>query len=261
VVNKRLKRRLVVVTGVVFIVVLVILAVVNGTASKTVTVAQAASGAYNGTKVQVTGKVVDDSYTIDGNLLSFSIYDDSAEAEAASTADAPAAGTGGQGGTSASAGQDAAPTTQGSQATQGSRPQLKVVYDKGISATFGNQVEAICTGVINEEGVLVCTELVTKCPSKYESSTDALSVAQLLSYGEGIVGKPVRLSGAVREGTLKPVGQEERFVLAGQDQGEDLPVVYEGALPDEVRDDAELVVTGSLDSSGRFVATDVALRG
>ncbi|MDR2587622.1 MAG: cytochrome c maturation protein CcmE [Coriobacteriales bacterium] len=235
--NKRLKRRLVVVTGVVVIVVLAILAVVNGTTSKTVTVEQAASGAYNGTKVQVTGKVVDNSYAIDGNTLSFSIYDDGAQAAASTDA-------------------------QGVQGAQpAGRPQLKVIYDKGVSATFGNQVEAICTGVINDDGVLVCTELVTKCPSKYENSTDSLSVSQLWSYGESIIDKPVRISGALQAGTLKPVGQEDRFVLAGQDGGQNLPVVYEGALSDEVRDGAELVVTGALNSSGRFVATDVALRG
>jgi cytochrome c-type biogenesis protein CcmE len=217
---------------VVVIVVLAILAVVNGTASKSVTVAQAVSGAYSGTKVQVTGKVVDNSYSIDGNVLSFSIYDDGAEA---------------------------ADDAQGAQ--PGGRSQLKVIYDKGISATFGNQVEAICTGVINDDGVLVCTELVTKCPSKYENSTDSLSVSQLWSYGESIVDKPVRVSGVLQAGTLKPVGQEDRFVLAGQEGGQDLPVAYEGALFDEVRDGTELVITGSLNSSGRFVATDVALRG
>jgi cytochrome c-type biogenesis protein CcmE len=241
-VNKRLKRRLVAVTGVVVIVVLAILAVVYGTASKSVTVAQAASGAYNGTKVQVTGKVVDNSYSIDGTVLSFSIYDSGED--------------GGEGADSGSQG------AQGAQeGAQGARPRLKVVYDKGISATFGNQVEAICTGIINEEGVLICTELVTKCPSKYENSTDSLSVAQLLSYGENILDKPVKLSGTLQAGTLKPVGQGARFALAGVDGSDDLPVFYEGALSDEVRDGAELVITGSLDSSGRFEATDVALRG
>jgi D-alanyl-D-alanine carboxypeptidase len=48
---------------------------------------------------------------------------------------------------------------------------------------FENDVTAICTGKKGKDGVLVCSELVTKCPSKYESDEDALSIADLLDYG------------------------------------------------------------------------------
>jgi cytochrome c-type biogenesis protein CcmE len=229
-VNSRLKRRLIVVTGVIVVVTVTVLAVVaSATASKTVTVAEAASGSYDGMKIQVSGKVIDDSYSIEGSVLRFSLYDD-------------AQGTAG---------------VQDAQAAEG----LEVVYDKGISATFGNQVTAICTGTIGSDGVLVATELVTKCPSKYENSTNALDVTQLRSYGEDIVGKPVKLAGVIREGTLKPVGQQDRFVLMGQEEGDDLSILFEGALPDGVREGGEVVLTGSLDAVGRFRATDVALKG
>jgi cytochrome c-type biogenesis protein CcmE len=242
-VNSRLKRRLVVVTGVIVVVVLVVLAVVNGaTSAKDITVAQAVSGDFNGIKVLVEGKVVDNSYSLDGNVLSFSIYED---------AD-------GEDGTSASG-------------TGATRPQLKVTYDQGVSATFGNQIEAICTGTINESGVLVCTTLVTKCPSKYESSTDALSVSQLLSYGERMVGTVVKVTGTIQAGTLRSAAeQQERFVLIGADNNVgaggagasiELPVVYGGALSDEVRDSSEVVLTGKLNDKGQFEASDVALRG
>ncbi|MDR1013501.1 MAG: cytochrome c maturation protein CcmE [Coriobacteriales bacterium] len=243
--NSRLRRRLIVVTGVIVIVVVAVLAIVAGTtASRVVSVAEAASGSYIGTKVQVTGKVVDNSYAIDGNVLTFAIYDE----------DEP------------------------------SQPQLRVSYDKGVSATFGNQVSAICTGVIDPAGILLCTELVTKCPSKYENSADALTVGQLLSYGEQIVGKPVKVTGALKAGTLSPVGGGERFVLVGEGSGDKdgasaapaddsasggaapapadgLPVLYDGALSDEVGDGSSLVLTGWLNSSGQFEATDVALKG
>jgi cytochrome c-type biogenesis protein CcmE len=269
-VNLRLKRRLVVVTGVIIIAILSILAVVaSTTASKTVTVAQAASGEFNGSRVQVTGKVVDNSYTLEGNVLSFSIYEDADRPDGAddfayasdnaSGSDVGASGAGTTGTTGATGATGASDT---------GRPQLKVTYDRGVAATFGNQVTAICTGTINASGVLVCTELVTKCPSKYESSTDSLSVSQLLAYGEQIIGKPVRVTGAIQEGTLtSAVERKERFVLVdggsgtAQSSREPLPVLYSGALSDELQDGSELVLTGSLNSSGQFEATVVALRG
>jgi cytochrome c-type biogenesis protein CcmE len=244
------------VTGVIVIVVAVVLAIVaSSTAARTINVAEAVSGSFNGVKVQVTGKVVDNSYSLDGNVLSFSIYEDTDDAD----------GTNSAGSTDGTDGTDAAaPATR----------QLKVRYDRGVSATFGNQVTAICTGIIGQDGVLVCTELVTKCPSKYENSTDALSVSQLLSYGEQIIGKPVKVTGTIQAGTLKSAAEgQDRFVVIGADSAAgagvagstgdpiELPVAYSGALSDEVRDGSEVVLTGALDNKGRFEATDVALRG
>jgi cytochrome c-type biogenesis protein CcmE len=257
-VNNRLRRRLVVVTGVIVIVIVVVLAVVGAaTGYETITVAQATSGSFNGSRVQVTGKVVDNSYSLDGDVLSFLIYED-----------ADGADTTGAENTSAITG-------AATDATGENTGALKVVYDKGFSATFGNQVEAICTGTIGADGVLKCTELVTKCPSKYESSVDALTVSQLLSYDAQIIDKPVKVIGKLKAGTLATVGKGDRFVIidvneAGTDGtagtattigSNELPVRYDGALSDEIQDNITLVLTGSLNASGRFEATDVALKG
>ena len=43
--------------------------------------------------------------------------------------------------------------------------------------------------------------------------------------------------------------------------GEAMPVVFEGALSDEVSDGSAVVLTGSLGADGKFAATDVALEG
>lgn len=77
--------------------------------------------------------------------------------------------------------------------------QLEVRYDGAASSTFGNDVTAICTGKINDAGVLECSELVTKCPSKYENADSALTVEQLLGYGESVYGKVVKV-GRLRGG-------------------------------------------------------------
>ena len=220
--NSKLKRRLVVVTGIIVIVIVSVLAIVGSSAShKNITIAQAVSGSYNDTKVQVTGKVVPNSFTFSGNVLTFLIYDD-----------------------------DSGPKTT-----------LKVVYDKGVSSTFGNDVTAICTGRLDEKGVLQCSELVTKCPSKYESSVDALTIEQLFSYGADIIGNPLKVTGVVKAGSLKPAGQNERFVLIDVAGGKELSVIFNDALSEEIRDGSTLVITGSLSSLNTFAATGVALKG
>lgn len=219
--NSQLKRRLIVVTGIIVVVLVIVLAVVAGTTGhQTITIAQALEPEARESRVQVQGNVVDDSYALDGDTLTFSIYDPQGD----------------------------------------SSKQLKVQYDGGVSATFGNQVTAICTGTINAQGVLMCTELVTKCPSKYESATDALSVSQLVGYGSSIEGKPLKITGVVKPGSLNSVGQGERLIL--QDEGSDaqLSIEFDGALSEDISDNSVLVITGSLNSSGAFVATDIALK-
>ena len=47
-----------------------------------------------------------------------------------------------------------------------------MIYQGAASSTFGDDVTAICTGRVGDDGVLRCSELVTKCPSKYEGAGD-----------------------------------------------------------------------------------------
>ena len=114
---------------------------------------------------------------------------------------------------------------------------------------------------LEDGGVLHATELVTKCPSKYENASSALSVSRLLEYGDQVVDKPVKVSGTVQAGSLKAASAGDRFVLADPDSGKTLPVAFDGALSDEIAEGSSLVVTGSLSADGRFTATDVALEG
>lgn len=222
--NTKLKRRLAVVTGVIIMVVILLLAVVGGgTAAKTVTVAQAIDYQPDA-KIQVTGTVVDNSFEIADDVLTFEIFD--ATADPAGTA------------------------------------RLTVRYDGGVSATFGNEVTAICTGKKNAEGILVCSELVTKCPSKYESATGALSIADLYGYGDNVLDKPVKVAGLVQAGTLAGVDAPVRFTLEDtQDASVTLPIAFTGALSDDIADGSSLVITGSINAQGVFTATDVSLEG
>lgn len=218
--NAKTKRRMGVVTGVIIIVLLITLAVVGGNAAaRSVTVAEALA-LEDDAKIQVTGNVVENSFDIQGNTLTFQIYDPDADPDAVQ--------------------------------------QLAVRYDGGVAATFGNDVTAICTGKKNAEGTLVCSELVTKCPSKYENATNSLSVSQLLGYGDKVVNKPVIVSGTIGEGGTAGVDADERFTLVDPSTSESVPVEFMGALPDGMIAGARVVLTGSIGSDGRFTATNVA---
>ena len=225
--NSSMKKRAIVVGGIIVIVVIVLVAVLSaGTAAKVVTASEAASGSYGDAKLQVTGTVVDNSYSVDERgVLAFRIQDEGASAAGGSSGGA----------------------------------QLPVRYEKGVGATFGNGVTAICTGRIDDAGVLQCSELVTKCPSKYESASGALTVGQLLSYdAETMVGKTVKVEGTVQAGTLAPATAAVRMVIEGDGAGQALSIVYAGALPDGIADDTAVVVTGALQTDGALLATDVA---
>ena len=222
--NAKTKRRLVVVTGIVIMVLCIILAVVGGNnAAKTISINDALQGSFAGERVQVTGNVVDDSFALENGVLTFSIYDSEAEDQS---------------------------------------QNLNVTYEGSASSTFGNGITTICTGVLTDDGGLNCTELVTKCPSKYESSDDVLDMARLVGYGEEIVGKPVKALGVIVPGTIQPAGGEERFVVADPANPElTVSVHFDGALSDEMTDGSEVVLSGSLTNADTFTATDVALKG
>ena len=219
--NTKTKRRMVVVTGVIVMVLIVVLALVGGSSSaKSVTVAEAATGNYTDQKVQVAGNVVDNSFEIKDNVLTFAIYDPEGDAS----------------------------------------QQVNVRYVGGVSATFGNGISTICTGKFDENGVLNATDLVTKCPSKYENATEALGVTQLLGYGDEVTDKLVKVTGLVKAGTLTGAQETtERFVLVDPESGATLPVYFQGALSEEIGDETTVVVTGSLSDPLRFEATDVAI--
>ena len=216
-----------VVGGIIVIVIIVLAAVLSaGSTAKVLNVSDTVNGNYQDTKVQVTGTVVDNSYAVDEKgVLTFRIQDEGTTGTSSNT--------------------------------------LAVSYDKGVSSTFGNGITAICTGRIDSEGVLQCTELVTKCPSKYENASDALTVEQLLSYSaDTMTGKTVKVSGKVQAGTLASATSAVRFVLADDtDASITLKIVYSGALSDDIKDGSAVVVMGALQSDGSLLTTDVALEG
>jgi cytochrome c-type biogenesis protein CcmE len=142
----------------------------------------------------------------------------------------------------------------------GTGPTIKVVYNGAVPATFGDGVTAIVTGELGTDGTLNADEMITKCPSKYESATGALPISDLMGKGAAMVGKTVKTTGYVKAGSIVAPGSGPRFVVTGEKQGgQEIGVVYEGALPAGMVDASQVILTGAIEADGTFVATDVSL--
>ena len=212
--NKKAKRRLVVVGGIVVIAMLVIVAIAGaGGAASSLKIGDVLGGTYEGKKVQVSGAVVADSLSAKGSTAVFQITPE-----------------------------DNADTSQ----------KLTVSYDGALPATFGTGVVAICTGTV-DDGELSATELVTKCPSKYESAEGSLTVKNLLDQADSMTGKDTKVCGYIR-GEINDATSDYRFTI--ESQGATMNVVYEGALPDDLKDGTAVVISGKLNTDGTFEASD-----
>ena len=222
-VNKRAKQRLI---GVTILIVVVIGALIGltrlGNASATpVSIADVISDkTLVGKQIEVTGAVVAGSWTSGASPFVFEIED----------AEDKAAG------------------------------RVRVVWNDQVPGSFGDGTSATVTGTIAQDGSIEAKYLVTKCPSKYESATGALTVNDVKSRADELAGATVKVSGRVVPGTIAPAGSAVRFQMAdGADGANPLDVGFGGGLSDEVADGVTIVVTGSIESDGVFQATEVAL--
>jgi cytochrome c-type biogenesis protein CcmE len=217
-VNKRATRRLIGVTALVLAAVGAILIYTTSTG--------AGSGAYTGQsvsevaqdpalvgeKVKVDGVVVEGSWDGDVDPMEFDIQDVEAE--------------------------------EGAEV-------LTVVWEKTVPSSFGDGSNAIVTGTLSSDGVLEASELIIKCPSKYESLEGAMTIDDLLA-DSAMEGTPTKVSGFVIavEGAGVVIGTEESG-------GTELEVdLSETELPENVSEGTEVVVQGTLEGSV-FVAESI----
>jgi cytochrome c-type biogenesis protein CcmE len=221
--NKRARTRLIGVTAIILIAVAAIfLASGNQSAAYYRTVQETAEDqALVGERVKVGGSVVTGSWDRKSNPMTFAIRD---EAD-----------------------------------IEGEGPTVTVVYNGSVPSTFGDGVVAIVTGELDNTKTIAADEMITKCPSKYESATGAMPLADLVSSGESMVGKTVKVAALVKAGSVAGPGGASRFVATDAAGGVEVPVVWEGALPEGMTDGSEVILSGAIEADGNFVATDVAL--
>ncbi|MCL2025146.1 MAG: cytochrome c maturation protein CcmE [Coriobacteriia bacterium] len=224
--NKRARNRLI---GITAIILLLILAIVFTLSSQEGAFSKTVSEVVHeevGTRVKVTGVVVAGSWDRRTNPMRFEIRDEE-----------DATGTG---------------------------PVLAVVFEgTTVPSTFGDGVTAIVTGYITEDGSIRADEMITKCPSKYESAQDAYTVAQLKEKADQMVDIPVKVAGYVKNGQVNPPGSAVRLVLVderGATTELNVAIPVEVQVPSAAEnDDTRLVITGALDDNGLFVAVEVAV--
>ncbi len=219
--NKRARMRLIGVTAIIVIVIGVILASMGSDGmSAYTTVAKAVKDPeLVGQRVQIGGQVIAGSYDPTKLPMEFDIRD---EADNDDSGDS-----------------------------------LHVIYEGGVPSTFGDGVVAIVTGKLDSNGTITADEMITKCPSKYESAEGAMTPKTLRASGTSMVGKTTKLAGAVVAGSIKAVGEGDRFVI--HSEGEEMAIVFAGVLPEGMKDESSLVITGALNKDGKFEATEVAI--
>jgi cytochrome c-type biogenesis protein CcmE len=217
--NTRARNRLIGVTAIILILAAVIMVTIlpSGAAANSLVKEIATNPALVGTRVKVTGTVVAGSWDKKTNPMVFRIR------------------------------------AEGS--TSG--PEIQVVYDGSAPNTFGNDTVAILTGTVDKLGSLKANDMLTKCPSKYETKSDAATIAAVLATPSDT---PIRVMGFLKPGSLAAASASSRFVLAtnADGTGDGFPVSFSGAMPAGTADGVEVVVFGKLEA-GVFVATDVAI--
>ncbi len=137
---------------------------------------------------------------------------------------------------------------------------IKVSYSGTAPNTFGDGVVAIVTGTLEPGGKIQSSDMITKCPSKYESATGAMTVANLVADKDiGITF--TKVAGYVVPNSLVAPGGAERFKLSDKADGSGVTVSvsYSGAIPNGMTAGKKIVVSGKPQSDGTFAATQVAV--
>jgi len=223
--NKRARNRLIGISVIIALALIAAFAALStNNSSYNMTVAEAVEAENLGKRVKVSGVVVNGSWDKKTNPMRFEVRDEND--------------------------------------TDGTGAILTVVFSgPTVPSTFGDGVVAIITGEMEADGVIKSNEMITKCPSKYESSLDAYSVAQIKERAQAMINVPIKVAGFVKDGKVNPAGSAVRFILVDE-QGApvELNVSFEGALPDASTSlDTKLVVTGEMNENGAFEAVDVAI--
>ena len=179
----------------------------------------------DGSKIMVTANVADDSFSVEDGTLTFDLCDPINDPDMTLI--------------------------------------LPVSYKGDVPVVFGNGVKIICTGVMNDEGVLVCSSITINHPVEFDSAEGASSVADLLKKSDSMVGKTTKVTGVMQDGTLADISKDVRFVIADDAANGSTPaqlnVRYVGPLSDNMVPGASLVLTGALSDDGDFVAEDVKI--
>ena len=106
-------------------------------------------------------------------------------------------------------------------------------------------------------GLVILGAVVALVLNAFQSNLVFFFSPTQVAAGEAPKGKPFRVGGMVKEGTIQREadGVTLRFVVTDTEQ--DLAVAYKGILPDLFKEGKGAVAQGKLGEDGVFVATEV----
>lgn len=154
------------------------------------------------------------------------------------------------------------------------------VQNKDIPAVKGGQLKFLIGGALIIAAIILLIVTNTKAGAQY-----FLTVDELKERESEMVGKDIRISGAVLGESISfdsdnlilnfevvhvPGDNKEIEALGGlavvlhnavmDTSLNRLPVIYEGVMPDLLRDEAQAIMTGYLDENGLFHAEELLLK-
>ena len=86
--------------------------------------------------------------------------------------------------------------------------------------------------------------------TSFSAANDALQPSELLLANRD---GTYDVTGVVAANSVEE-GRQLRFAITDRDGGKEVPVVYEGIVPDPFREGREVIVTGSINEAGVLVA-------
>jgi cytochrome c-type biogenesis protein CcmE len=105
-------------------------------------------------------------------------------------------------------------------------------------------------------GVIALAALVYIVITAFQHGTTRYyTVSTILEQSASVAGETVRVSGGLSTITQGTGASRWQFVLS--ESGKDLPVVYQGIVPDAFKVGNELMVEGHLDPAGVFQAQTI----
>lgn len=84
-----------------------------------------------------------------------------------------------------------------------------------------------------------------------------VTASELFKDKNSYRGKTLKVAGIAQEVVRDEEGGASRYTFNVVEEGKSLPVIYKGIIPDTFKDNAQVVVTGTLNADGTFAATEI----
>jgi cytochrome c-type biogenesis protein CcmE len=131
---------------------------------------------------------------------------------------------------------------------------LKVEYGGVVPSGFGDKTKATLTGTLNEDGVFEATDMLTVCPTKYQTKK-VMSVDELLA-DKAVVDVTIVVAGY----PTGPVTDGVVTMTSREDGGGEVDVSVTGAVPEGIGKGAYIEVTGERLKDGTFRASKIVVK-